>query len=173
MRRLGRHTYPFGRPDGVVPPPRVGPRTGCAGDGVDRVDLVDGVLEGLAGLEAHGGGSRNGNFLVPALRFAVTKLPKPINRTSEDFRPSAIFAKTASTTSPAFARERSVSSATAAIKSILFTLELPVHQQSIKPQTRSAFRGVCGLLATGPVARQRKHSSILGFLALWKAVLTA
>ena len=72
---------------------------------------------------------------VPALRSAATKAPKPARRTSS-LRPSApvMAEKTASTASPALTRVRPVVSATAAIRSFLFTCVFPfVHDKHAHP----------------------------------------
>src|SRR5580698_11442932 len=64
---------------------------------------------------------------VLALRTVEANVPKPTRRTSSFFCSADVIAlNTASTTSPALIRESSVSSATAAMRSILFTA-FPSH----------------------------------------------
>src|SRR5262249_6847532 len=98
---------------------------------------------------------------VPALRSAVWKVPKPTNRTSSFFfRAPSIAPNTASTTSDALVRGRSVWSATAAMRSILFTGSFPldrVMQKNRRVPEGSRWGG--GTLIGGILPRQCRRWS--------------
>src|ERR1700722_1339055 len=100
---------------------------------------------------------------VLAFRTAATKVPKPTSRTSSFCFSAPLMApNTASTTSPALARERSVPSATAATRSNLFTVfPLNVEDHESKFFWASARKSGRTLLAGFP-PRQCSDRGFLG-----------